>query len=50
MQLPDMYRGRRSHVMTPVDGTVAIAGGAAVTPEGDTEVTFIAEVKFLFIV
>jgi len=36
-QLPDMYRGRRSHVMTPVDGSIAIGGGTAVTPEGDDE-------------
>ena len=25
-------------MMTPVDGSIAIGGGTAVTPEGDTEV------------
>eukprot|EP00088_Acartia_fossae_P069816 TRINITY_DN9205_c0_g1_i2.p1 TRINITY_DN9205_c0_g1~~TRINITY_DN9205_c0_g1_i2.p1 ORF type:complete len:527 (+),score=102.23 TRINITY_DN9205_c0_g1_i2:149-1729(+) len=36
-ELPNMFRGRRSHVMTSIDNSIAIAGGTANTPEGDTE-------------
>ncbi len=33
--------------MTPVDGSIAIGGGTAVTPEGDTEVHIQGEpIKF----
>lgn len=37
VNLPNLSRGRRGHTMTTIEGQLAVAGGAAVGPEGDTE-------------